>query len=73
MVVSQRGIEARFEILDYITWYINVHGYPPTVRELSREVGLSVAGVHYHLGVLAADHRIERTPGVARGIRLLGA
>jgi len=71
MVVNSRGIEARSLICDYIAWHVANRGYPPTIRDISNEIGLSVAGVHYHLRVLTEMGVIEHTPGVARGVRLV--
>ena len=38
------------EIFDYISRYLSRHGYPPTVREIRKAVGLhSSSTVHAHL------------------------
>src|SRR4029078_2130614 len=77
------------EIFDFISRYLNRHGYPPTVREIGKAVGLhSSSTVHAHLskleglGVLGGDPRtpraievlIERAKRVARpGLPLVGS
>ena len=41
------------EIYDYLTRYVDDHGYPPTVREIGEAVGLaSPSTVHAHLANL---------------------
>ena len=41
------------EIYDYVTRYVDDHGYPPTVREIGEAVGLaSPSTVHAHLANL---------------------
>ena len=38
------------EILEFIKKYTNKKGYPPTVREIGKELGLSsTATIHSHL------------------------
>ena len=41
------------EILDYIKSYIASHGYPPAIREIGKDLGLSSpATIHAHLANL---------------------
>ena len=41
------------DILNYIKNYIVVHGYPPTIREIGKDLGLSSpATIHAHLANL---------------------
>ena len=41
------------QILDFLTKYVDGHGYPPTVREIGEAVGLaSPSTVHAHLANL---------------------
>jgi len=60
------------EILCVIQKFMQDTGMPPTVREIAKITGLSVATVHEHLRKLekAGCIRIER--GKARGIRVCG-
>jgi repressor LexA len=40
------------EVLTFITKYINVHAYPPTIREIADHFEISVKGAHDHVGAL---------------------
>ncbi len=60
-------------VLDFVCQFIKSHGFPPSVREIAQGVGLgSTSVVDYHLSALEREGRIERTPGIARGLRLRG-
>jgi len=48
--------------------YIAANGFPPTVRELADDLGVSVNGAAGHLKALARKGVIHRHPGTARGI-----
>lgn len=59
------------ETLDIIVNSIEEDGFPPTVRELQRKLGVSsVRGATVHLDALEKKGYIERN-GKARGIRVL--
>ena len=59
------------QVLDYISLYIDEHGYPPTLREISLEIGTSgtVSALH-HLEALERKGHIRRESGSSRGIVL---
>lgn len=58
-------------ILACIRDFIRERGYPPTVRDIGREVGISSpSAVKYHLEQLERRGLIERDPRSSRGIRL---
>ncbi len=60
-------------LLSYLEAYIHAHGYPPSIREMARAVGIrSTNGVAYQLRVLEAKGYLERdTDGApARAMRL---
>lgn len=58
-------------ILEYLTDYIDTHGYGPTVREIAEAAGLrSTATVHYHLRRLAQAGRIVLETGRKRAVSL---
>lgn len=60
------------EILDFIRDHLELHGYPPTVREVARHAGISSTSVvNYHTRKLAAAGLIVRHFGVSRGIDLV--
>ena len=59
-------------ILDLIAERIEVEGVPPSQIEIARAFGFKgVRSAQYHLDALEAAGAIERTPGRARGIRLV--
>ena len=61
------------QIYDYVTAYVDEHGYPPTVREIGEEVGLaSPSTVHAHLANLERAGYIRRDPTKPRALELLG-
>ncbi len=60
------------EIFDYIRKYAAKTGYPPTVREIGKAVGLhSSSTVHAHLANLEKLGLLRRDPSKPRAIELL--
>jgi repressor LexA len=60
------------EIFDYIRKYAAKTGYPPTVREIGKAVGLhSSSTVHAHLSNLEKIGLLRRDPSKPRAIELL--
>lgn len=61
------------EIFDYIKNHIRTKGYPPSVREIGRTVGLkSSSTVHGHLNRLEEKGYIRRDPTKPRAIEVVG-
>jgi repressor LexA len=61
----QRGI------LDFIQEFISENHYPPSIREIGQEVGISSTSVvKYNLDALERKGLIERSSEISRGIRL---
>ena len=61
------------EIWDFLTDYVDRHGYPPTVREIGEAVGLaSPSTVHAHLANLERAGLLRRDPTKPRALELLG-
>ena len=61
------------EIYEYVTGYVDAHGYPPTVREIGDAVGLaSPSTVHAHLANLERAGYLKRDPTKPRALELLG-
>jgi len=61
------------EILEAIRSHMGEHGRPPSHPELARILGLaSTNAVFKHLNALERKGAIERSPGLARGIRIRG-
>ncbi len=60
------------EIFDFIKSYSGKHGYPPTVRDIGKAVGLaSSSTVHAHLANLEKAGLLRRDPSKPRAIELL--
>ncbi len=60
------------EIFDFIRRYASKHGYPPTVREIGKAVGLtSSSTVHAHLANLEKIGLLKRDPTKPRAMELL--
>lgn len=60
------------EIFDFIKKYSGKHGYPPTVRDIGKAVGLaSSSTVHAHLANLEKAGLLRRDPSKPRAIELL--
>lgn len=70
-----KGIKTREDIMDAIVGYIELHHYPPTVREIGEMVGLkSTSSVQSHLERLIDEGKIESDAGFnsPRAIRVPG-
>jgi repressor LexA len=60
------------EIFDFIGRYASKYGYPPTVREIGKAVGLhSSSTVHAHLANLEKSGLLRRDPSKPRAIEVL--
>jgi repressor LexA len=60
------------EIFDFIRKYSQKYGYPPTVRDIGKAVGLaSSSTVHAHLSNLEKIGLLRRDPSKPRAIELL--
>jgi repressor LexA len=60
------------EIFEFISKYASKYGYPPTVREIGKAVGLhSSSTVHAHLANLEKIGLLRRDPTKPRAIELL--
>ena len=61
------------EIFDFIGTYLSKHGYPPTVREIGKAVGLhSSSTVHAHLSKLESLGVLKRDPSKPRALEVHG-
>jgi repressor LexA len=66
--------ERRREVLEFIREYLETHGYPPSIREISSHLGVSgTLGVVKHLKALERGGYIRRVPGNSRGLSLTGS
>jgi repressor LexA len=63
--VTKHDAERKLKILDYIAATLRARGYPPSVREIARAVGLaSTSAVHHHLQILVRDGYLQRDEAV---------
>src|SRR5919206_4682817 len=61
------------EIFDFIKRYSARHGYPPTVRDIGKAIGLtSSSTVHAPLAILEKLGLVRRDPTKPRALELLG-
>ncbi len=69
--MAEELTERRRAILDFVRGFHSSRGYPPTVREIGRAVGLkSTRSVKDHLDRLVQDGYIERSDRSARALSL---
>ncbi|NLV16175.1 MAG: transcriptional repressor LexA [Syntrophomonadaceae bacterium] len=60
------------QILDYLQSHLKAHGYPPSVREIGKAVGLSSSStVHLHLTQMEEKGWIRRDPSKPRALEIL--
>lgn len=60
-------------ILDYIGQFLDANDYPPTIRDIQGELGISSTSVvDYNLNVLEVNGYIRRNKNISRGLELLG-
>ena len=61
------------EIFDFVKRYVGDHGYPPTVRDIGKAIGLtSSSTVHAHLANLERLGLLRRDPTKPRAIEVIG-
>jgi repressor LexA len=71
-VVELNLTKRQQEIFDFIKRYSGEHGYPPTVRDIGKAIGLtSSSTVHAHLSNLERIGLLRRDPTKPRAIELL--
>ncbi len=60
-------------MLRFIRDFSNRHGYPPTIREIGKEVGISSTSVvNYNLDKLEKEGLLERDRTISRGLKVSG-
>ncbi|TVR75385.1 MAG: transcriptional repressor LexA [Sphaerobacteraceae bacterium] len=60
-------------MLDYIEHFIDDHAYPPTIRDIQRDLDISSTSVvDYNLNALEQRNFIRRNRNISRGIELVG-
>lgn len=61
----------RDNVLGFIRDFINANGFPPTLREIGRELGYkSTSSVRHQIDTLEADGLLTRINFASRAIRL---
>jgi repressor LexA len=64
--------ERQRKILEFLRDFISENRFPPSIREIGKQVGISSTSVvKYNLDVLERRDLIERDPDISRGIRLV--
>ena len=59
--MTRHDAERKRKILDFIAATLRARGYPPSVREIAKAVGLaSTSAVHHHLQILEREGYLER-------------
>ena len=72
MVDTSNLTKRQREIFDYVKTYAREHGYPPTVRDIGKAIGLtSSSTVHAHLSNLEKLGVLKRDPTKPRAIEVL--
>jgi repressor LexA len=71
-VVDLKLTKRQQEIFEFIKQYSRRHGYPPTVRDIGKAIGLtSSSTVHAHLANLEKIGLLRRDPSKPRAIEML--
>ena len=69
--MTKHDAERKVKILDFIAATLRARGFPPSVREIAKAVGLaSTSAVHHHLQILEREGFLERGAAQSRAIRL---
>jgi repressor LexA len=69
--VTRHDAERQRKILEFIAATLRARGYPPSVREIAKAVGLaSTSAVHHHLEILEREGYLERGEAQSRALRL---
>ncbi len=60
-------------MLDYIEKFLDESNYPPTIREIQRDLSISSTSVvDYNLNILEQRNLIRRNRNISRGIEVIG-
>ena len=69
--MTKHDADRKVRILDFIAATLRARGFPPSVREIAKAVGLaSTSAVHHHLQILEREGYLERGAAQSRAIRL---
>ena len=71
--MNKSRIDKQNEVYNFIKLQIKEKGYPPSVREICKAVGLSsTSSVHFHLKRLEKEGLIKRDSSKTRAIEIVG-
>lgn len=59
------------EVLGFIAAYIETHAYPPTIRDVADNFGISVKGAHDHLAALKKKGLLKQDDKKSRTLELI--
>ena len=69
--MTKHDADRKARILDFIAATLRTRGFPPSVREIAKAVGLaSTSAVHHHLLIL--ERRVASDVGIRSGAEPLG-
>ena len=73
MTTTERPLLARRqrEVYEHLAVAIALHGYPPTLREISEALGINVSAVHQHMQALRRKGYVIWNPKMPRTIRIV--
>lgn len=73
MAKRRKGLSERHKkILEVLKHYQDETGYPPSIREIGKQTGISSTSVvNYYLNQLEEEGYIERDRKISRGVRLV--
>ena len=63
--------ERQKEVLDFIANYIQIHTYPPTIREVAEYLSISIKGAHDHLTALKKKGLLKQGDKKSRTMELV--
>jgi repressor LexA len=71
MATQRQLSERQVRILEMIREFTAEYGYPPTIREIGEQVGISSTSVvSYNLDILQSKGYLSRSSEVSRGLKL---
>ena len=59
------------QVYTFITSYLEKHGYPPTLSEISEKLKIRINAVRTHLLLMEKKKAVRYVPNISRGIELL--
>ena len=69
--MSKKGEDKQQKILNFVNEYMHEFGYPPSIREICKGVGLSsTSTVHAHLETLKKNGLLEKADAKSRSLRI---